>query len=536
MDGGEARVSVYDGEAVLDDGQARTRLAAGERTLARWGARAEEPQRFDAGEMDEFAGWDEEREVEARIAAADSRYLPAELQPYSRGARAERRLALRVERRLRVGAAGRVRLAAYTNGRWSWTPYGWTWVPYDRWGWAPFHYGRWDYAASLGWYWMPGRTWGPAWVSWAAGGGYVGWCPLGRHDRPVVGWGDHRGHYDRLDGRAVPRPRGSELGRGPMDAWQVVRSGELGHRNIARVRLPAGRVDATSLRVADSPSLRPSRDGSVLRPESAVPRTVSTKQRPGDFVRELGVDNRTTIPAPWTRGYGPPPAGVDGARYGVPRDRDPGQRESAGSGTSAPAVGGAGTATPSGGTAPPGGTAPSGGTATSGGSEASSAAPRNGRPVPWFRPADQGQRSGGSDRTTGGTRVQGGSSAPATTSEEQRSRNESTGAGWSRPAGRTESSRGRDDSSGSPRSYGGSSEPRSSGGAQPRSHGGGEVRSSGGDAGSGGSQPRSYGGSRPSGGESHPSGGSRPAGGEARPSGGGAAPREHAAPRPRNRD
>ena len=505
VDGGEARVSVYDGEAVLDDGQARTRITAGERTFARWGARAEEPQRFDAGEMDEFAGWDEEREVEARIAAADSRYLPAELQPYSE--ELEQNGDWRYESSVGYVWVPQVESGwqPYTNGRWSWTPYGWTWVPFDRWGWAPFHYGRWDYAASFGWYWMPGRTWGPAWVSWAAGGGYVGWCPLGRYDRPVVGWGDRRGHYDRLDGRAVPRPRGSTFGRGPMDAWQVVRSGELGHRNIARVRLPAGRVAPTSLRVADSPSLRPSRDGSVLRPESAVPRMVSTRQTPGDFVRELGVDNRTTIPAPWTRGYGPPPAGVDGARYGVPRDRDAGQRESTGAGRGGAATAGG---TASSGTAT-GSTAGSSGTAPSGGSEASSAAPRNGRSVPWFRPADESQRSGTSARPSGGASSQGGSSTSA-----------------ARPAGRAESSRSRDDSGGSPRSYGGSSsEPRSYGGAQPRSHGGGEVRSSGGGSGgNGGSQSR-------------PSGGSRPAGGEARPSGGGgAAPREHAAPRSRNRD
>jgi hypothetical protein len=31
---------------------------------------------------------------------------------------------------------------------------------------------------GYGWCWRPGRVWGPGWVSWRAGGGYVGWAPL----------------------------------------------------------------------------------------------------------------------------------------------------------------------------------------------------------------------------------------------------------------------------------------------------------------------------------------------------------------------
>ena len=66
----------------------------------------------------------------------------------------------------------------YTNGYWVYTDDGWTWVSYFDWGWAPFHYGRWHYAADRGWVWVPGHEWAPAWVSWRAGGGYVGWAPL----------------------------------------------------------------------------------------------------------------------------------------------------------------------------------------------------------------------------------------------------------------------------------------------------------------------------------------------------------------------
>ena len=63
VEAGETRVSVYAGEAVLDDGRRQVRLAAGERTFARWGAAAEEPRRFEpGGENVEFAQWDGMRE------------------------------------------------------------------------------------------------------------------------------------------------------------------------------------------------------------------------------------------------------------------------------------------------------------------------------------------------------------------------------------------------------------------------------------------------------------------------------------------
>lgn len=66
-----------------------------------------------------------------------------------------------------------------TNGRWVYTQVGWTWVSNYRWGWAPFHYGRWFRDRSYGWLWVPGYEWAPAWVAWRGGGGYYGWAPLG---------------------------------------------------------------------------------------------------------------------------------------------------------------------------------------------------------------------------------------------------------------------------------------------------------------------------------------------------------------------
>jgi hypothetical protein len=68
----------------------------------------------------------------------------------------------------------------YSDGYWAYTDVGWTWVSYEDFGWATYHYGRWARLADYGWVWVPGADleWGPAWVSWRTGGDYIGWAPL----------------------------------------------------------------------------------------------------------------------------------------------------------------------------------------------------------------------------------------------------------------------------------------------------------------------------------------------------------------------
>ena len=79
-----------------------------------------------------------------------------------------------------VFAPGDASYLPYTNGRWTDTDYGFTWVSNDPFGWATDHYGRWVWANR--WVWRPDTTWGPAWVQWRQGDGYVGWAPAGYTD------------------------------------------------------------------------------------------------------------------------------------------------------------------------------------------------------------------------------------------------------------------------------------------------------------------------------------------------------------------
>jgi len=66
----------------------------------------------------------------------------------------------------------------YCNGRWVWTDCGWYWASDEPWAWACYHYGCWVDDPLQAWVWVPGIEWAPAWVTWRAGDGYIGWAPL----------------------------------------------------------------------------------------------------------------------------------------------------------------------------------------------------------------------------------------------------------------------------------------------------------------------------------------------------------------------
>jgi hypothetical protein len=107
----------------------------------------------------------------------------------------------------------------YTDGYWAYTDVGWTWVSYEDFGWATYHYGRWVRLSDYGWMWVPGRNleWGPAWVSWRTGGAYIGWAPLPPEGevvyegRPITGQVDIEfdigpAYYNFCDVRYIGEP------------------------------------------------------------------------------------------------------------------------------------------------------------------------------------------------------------------------------------------------------------------------------------------------------------------------------------------
>jgi uncharacterized protein DUF6600/FecR-like protein len=293
---GETRISVYEGDATLQGGRG-ARIREGERAYARDGEVTRGPMAFDRQDADDFAMWADDRQESVRTARQRPADLPEDAAPFydelsDYGS---------WDREPSVGFVWRPRVAfdwqPYTFGRWMWTAYGWTWASSDPWGWAPFHYGRWGYSLA-GWYWIPQRGWGPAWVSWAVGGPYVGWSPLGLRNRPIhVFDRRHRGLHE------IPRVAHA-IPRAGHSSWVYARQGDLTARDLVRRRVHVAPAELAQVRALPSSRARLSRELSVVEApvnQSGPPRAVRTGPTIGDTVPELRTDNQTTVPFPVAR-------------------------------------------------------------------------------------------------------------------------------------------------------------------------------------------------------------------------------------------
>jgi len=202
---------------------------------------------YDRG--DEFDDWSRSRDsLLAR--RSDKRYLPQELDAYqeeldSNGSWVYERPYGHVW----VPAVYEPDWRPYHFGRWVWyASIGWNWVSAESWGWAVYHYGRWHWRVGLGWYWIPHHHWRPAWVHWWSGSGYVGWCPLGWYNRPVVVINNY--FYDRHFDNHFPAHN---------RALTVVHRNSLQDPNVHRHQIgqtELSRISKVSLK-AQQPSLRP---------------------------------------------------------------------------------------------------------------------------------------------------------------------------------------------------------------------------------------------------------------------------------------
>jgi hypothetical protein len=193
--------------------------------------------------------------------------------------------------------------APYSDGYWtSVGGWGWTWVDYAPWGYAPSHYGRWV-SFSGRWGWCPGGyvarpLWAPALVGWYGGAAWgfslsfgapvYGWVPLGWRD-PVRPWwgggscgercwthynrpygvrqGDERhGHPVRYSNLAVPGALTAVAGATLQDARPVPRN-RVNVPPTALAEAPA-MTDAPALKPALPPAARPG--GRVPQPAGAL--------------------------------------------------------------------------------------------------------------------------------------------------------------------------------------------------------------------------------------------------------------------------
>jgi hypothetical protein len=187
-----------------------------------------------------------------------------------------------------------------TNGYWVWSDFGWTWMSGYPWGWAPFHYGRWDFNVNLGWFWVPDNVWGPCWVTWRRANEYYGWSPM----RPGISMDvSFRGEFRDVNSWCFVRDR--DFLRHNLNSYYINRRDNdriIGNSIVITNTFNDTRRNVTYVagpHKADIQSTTSRRIASV---------TIRDNERPGERLsgKELriyrpqieNVTNRTELPAP----------------------------------------------------------------------------------------------------------------------------------------------------------------------------------------------------------------------------------------------
>lgn len=193
----ETTLKVISGTAEMSENGGSTLFHSGEMGRASRGYSGISKSYFNTFDMDNFDLW--ARNTYYRKPAASAQYVPTEIRHYvteldSNGTwYYDTSLATYVWHPNIVD----VSWAPYSHGYWAWSPYGMTWTSHYNWGFAPFHYGAWDFSLSFGWVWIPGRYYSPAWVSWNCWDSYIGWYPYNRHYYRRYHRGGRVGRYRR---------------------------------------------------------------------------------------------------------------------------------------------------------------------------------------------------------------------------------------------------------------------------------------------------------------------------------------------------
>lgn len=194
---GRDTVSVFAGTVEVRTRSGRERLRQGEQVSVD-GDGVYGSNTVVRGGTSDFERWYLERA--SRYGRSSSRYLPERFSSYERDLDGHgswvyvSSIRSYAWRPFGVGRSWR----PYYDGYWAWSPSGSVWVSHEPWGWLPYHYGRWTYAAGYGWVWLPASVYSPAWVYWIYGRSYVGWVPAGWYDCYPAYWNwRYQPHYGR---------------------------------------------------------------------------------------------------------------------------------------------------------------------------------------------------------------------------------------------------------------------------------------------------------------------------------------------------
>ncbi len=360
-DNGQSRLAVFDGGARLEEG-GNARIGAGQ-SLVVWGG--ERPsyavQQAYTTDFDRWAMARDEHWIESRTPT----YVSYEMTGYedldTYGAWSNDPTYGAVWYPTAVAADW----APYREGRWAYvSPWGWTWVDAEPWGYAPFHYGRWVQVRDR-WAWCPGQrvdrpAWAPALVGFVGGAGFaasggsgavVGWYPLAPSE-PYRPWYTAGSSYvKRVNSVVVNVP--AQVAREHRDANRergvtaVRREALVTQQPIARARVQVAPAQArnaapapTAAAVLPSASeVRQAHARNVTRgprpagPPAPIARNSAQAAPAAPAARESGSDARPQFakphaaPKPAPREAAAPPANLPLARATPPRPEPPATRE-----------------------------------------------------------------------------------------------------------------------------------------------------------------------------------------------------------------
>jgi hypothetical protein len=282
--------------AVRAGGQAEL-FTAGASVILRDNEEAElsgaRPELFAASQLDEFDRWAADRD-QRLDRVASTRYVSSEMTGYEDLDYYGEWRTVADYGNVWVPSSVPAGWAPYRDGHWVWiSPWGWTWVDDQPWGFAPSHYGRWVFVDNY-WAWTPGRiverpVYSPALVAFIGGST----LSVGVSTGPAVGW--------------IP------LGyREPYIPWYRASQTYVRNVNVAYVTNVTNLTNATNVRYVNR---------SVPNAVTVVPRQTFVSARPvqRDLVRIT--DNRRIAAAPVTR----EPAVAQPTRTSLSRS-EPGQR------------------------------------------------------------------------------------------------------------------------------------------------------------------------------------------------------------------
>ncbi len=254
----------------------------------------------------------------------------------------------------------------YREGRWSWVePWGWTWVDDQPWGYAPFHYGRWETVANnhctSSWAWVPGPVeaqpvWAPALVAFVDGAALdltqgpnvEAWFPLGP-TAPYFPWYHHSDAYLRdvnvtnliqvRDVDAIIRDRDLANHRwiNRDNALTAVSSAAFSAGDpVARHAIKLRTDLLPPIRMAQHPAVNPRRElleggAPAPRPQFAErPQTLVTRAEPRGGAHERASQNAPASRISRGNPVSPPTGARERPAPVIARNQPPGQGRTAG--------------------------------------------------------------------------------------------------------------------------------------------------------------------------------------------------------------